>query len=167
MSDLAQMLSVDMQKEGLSGRTLTLKLKTTTFEVRTRAVTLQKYICSSEDILKYASKLLKAELPVSLRLIGLRLSQFNADKAVAPADPTRKTLTNYLISGDAYRESMVDSSSMGSIVNDRHFMNNTETGFSMGSHEACSYDGRDLLDSSHFPDPEDNNCANGNNDGET
>jgi hypothetical protein len=39
-------------------------------QVRTRAVTLQKYICSSEDILKYASKLLKAELPVSLRLIG-------------------------------------------------------------------------------------------------
>ena len=33
-------------------------------------MTLQKYICSSEDILKYASKLLKAELPVSLRLIG-------------------------------------------------------------------------------------------------
>lgn len=39
-------------------------------QVRTRSVTLQKYICSSEDILKYASKLLKAELPVSLRLIG-------------------------------------------------------------------------------------------------
>ena len=33
-------------------------------------MTLQNYICSSEDILKYASKLLKAELPVSLRLIG-------------------------------------------------------------------------------------------------
>lgn len=32
-ADLAEMLSVDMQKEGLSGRTLTLKLKTTTFEV--------------------------------------------------------------------------------------------------------------------------------------
>ncbi|KAK9987014.1 hypothetical protein SO802_031965 [Lithocarpus litseifolius] len=41
-----------------------------------------------------------------------------------------------------------------------------ETGFSMGSHEACSYDGGDLLDRSHFPDLEDNNCAIGNNDGE-
>ena len=45
-------------------------------------------------------------------------------------------------------------------------MNDTETGFSIGSHEACSYDGRDLLDSSHFPDLEDNNRAIGNNDGE-
>lgn len=39
-------------------------------QVRTRAVTSQKYICSTEDILKHASKLLKAELPISLRLIG-------------------------------------------------------------------------------------------------
>ena len=31
--ELAEMLSTDMQKEGLHGRTLTLKLKTTSFEV--------------------------------------------------------------------------------------------------------------------------------------
>lgn len=40
-------------------------------QVRTRAITLQKYTCSTEDILKYACKLLKPELPVSLRLIGI------------------------------------------------------------------------------------------------
>ncbi|KAL2460330.1 DNA/RNA polymerase superfamily protein [Abeliophyllum distichum] len=68
--DLAEMLSNDMKKEGLCGRTLTLKLKTSSFEVRTRAVTLPTYTCSSEDILKYGSKLLKAELPASLRLMG-------------------------------------------------------------------------------------------------
>ena len=32
-ADLAEMLSVDMKKEGLCGRTLTLKLKTASFEV--------------------------------------------------------------------------------------------------------------------------------------
>lgn len=32
-AEIAEMLSVDMQKEGLHGRTLTLKLKTATFEV--------------------------------------------------------------------------------------------------------------------------------------
>jgi DNA polymerase kappa len=32
-ADLAEMLSADMQKEGLFGRTLTLKLKTAAFEV--------------------------------------------------------------------------------------------------------------------------------------
>lgn len=160
-AELSEMLSIDMQKEGLSGRTLTLKLKTASFEVlsvfmmthtlaacgrfrymlnkiwnmwttdfllhlwcvscfvcnklsgtrmnnltilcfilptpyalwmiiqtksscssllislqtanlqvRSRAVTMQKYICSREDILNHALKLLNAELPLSLRLIG-------------------------------------------------------------------------------------------------
>lgn len=70
LAELSEMLSIDMQKEGLSGRTLTLKLKTASFEVRSRAVTMQKYICSREDILNHALKLLNAELPLSLRLIG-------------------------------------------------------------------------------------------------
>jgi DNA polymerase kappa len=67
---LADNLADDMQKECLKGRTLTLKLKTAAFEVRTRAVTTQNYINSKEDILIYARKLLKAELPLSLRLMG-------------------------------------------------------------------------------------------------
>lgn len=40
-------------------------------QVRTRAVSLQKLIQSKEEILTYASKLLKAELPLSLRLMGM------------------------------------------------------------------------------------------------
>ncbi|KAL2936599.1 DNA polymerase kappa [Bienertia sinuspersici] len=72
LAELAETLSTDLQMEGLRGRTLTLKLKTACFEVRTRAVTLPKYICSSEDILLHAKKLLKAELPASLRLMGIK-----------------------------------------------------------------------------------------------
>ncbi|KAL9231958.1 hypothetical protein vseg_007116 [Gypsophila vaccaria] len=102
LAELAEMLSSDLQKEGLHGRTLTLKLKTASFEVRTRAVTLQKYICSSEDILLHAKKLLKAELPVSLRLIGLRVSQFSED-SVGPSNPSQKSITNFVIFGDASR----------------------------------------------------------------
>jgi DNA polymerase kappa len=71
--ELAEMLSHDMKKEGLTARTLTLKLKTASFEIRSRAVSLQRYTCSSDDILKHATKLLKAELPVSVRLIGAAL----------------------------------------------------------------------------------------------
>jgi len=39
-------------------------------QVRTRAVTARGYINSKEDILIYATKLLKAEMPLSLRLMG-------------------------------------------------------------------------------------------------
>ncbi|XP_024968527.1 DNA polymerase kappa isoform X3 [Cynara cardunculus var. scolymus] len=100
-----EMLSADMEKGGLCGRTLTLKLKTASFEVRTRAVTLQSYIWSSKDILKHASKLLKPELPVSLRLIGLRMSHFNEDKGGGTlSDPMQRTLSNFIIPGDGNRE---------------------------------------------------------------
>ncbi|XP_027361380.1 DNA polymerase kappa [Abrus precatorius] len=120
--ELAEMLSTDMQKEGLCGRTLTLKLKTASFKVRTRAVTLQRYISSSEDILKHASKLLKAELPISVRLIGLRVSQFNVDKGSAPSDPTQKTITNFITSGDPNR-----NCSSFPVATDHDFVSDTET----------------------------------------
>ncbi|KAG6710772.1 hypothetical protein I3842_05G018900 [Carya illinoinensis] len=166
LCDLADMLSADMQKEGLSGRTLTLKLKTSSFEVRTRAMTLQQYICSSEDILKYASNLLKAELPISLRLIGLRLSQFNEDKVGAPSDTTQKTLTDFLLSRDTSRKLDDHNGSLGAIIDDHRFTNDTETGFPLDSHEIYGYNGRDLLDSNHLPYLNDTNHAISNKAGE-
>lgn len=99
LDDIANTLSKDMEKEGIRGRTLTLKLKTIAFEVRTRAVSLQLYIYSKDDILHHSLKLLKAELPLSLRLIGLRISHFKDSKS-GPSDPTQKTLTSYLTSGN-------------------------------------------------------------------
>lgn len=45
-------------------------------QIRTRATTLSKYIFSAEDIAAAALKLLKAELPITLRLLGIRLSNF-------------------------------------------------------------------------------------------
>ncbi|XWS39862.1 hypothetical protein CRYUN_Cryun18bG0090900 [Craigia yunnanensis] len=158
LADIAEMLSAEMQKEGLSGRTLTLKLKTATFEDRSRAVTLHKYICSSDDILKYASKLLKAELPISLRLIGLRVSHFNEDKGGAPVDPTQKTLTTFLISGDAARKIVDDESSLGSDFSDLHYANERETVLSLDSHETCHNEFGDPFQSNHLPDIDDNNC---------
>lgn len=100
LGDIAETLSSDMKEKCLSGRTLTLKLKTASFEVRTRAVSLQKYIHSKEDILSCASRILKAELPLSLRLIGLRMSQFSDDKN-GPVDPMQKSIVSFLSGGGA------------------------------------------------------------------
>ncbi|KAJ8506726.1 hypothetical protein OPV22_007612 [Ensete ventricosum] len=100
LADIAETLSKDMQKECLLGRTLTLKLKTASFEVRTRATTLQKFVNSKEDILIYASKLLRAELPLSLRLMGLRMSHLDDDDKHSPLDPMQKTLTSFLTIGN-------------------------------------------------------------------
>ncbi|KAG6421919.1 hypothetical protein SASPL_118479 [Salvia splendens] len=104
--DLSENLSSDLKKEGIRGRTLTLKLKTSSFEVRTRAVTLPYNTCSSEEILKQAKKLLKAELPVSLRLMGLRMSNFGEGRECVAADPKQKTLSNFLGGDDTSRRGL-------------------------------------------------------------
>ncbi|XP_039036309.1 DNA polymerase kappa-like isoform X2 [Hibiscus syriacus] len=158
LADISEMLSADMQKEGLSGRTLTLKLKTASFEVRSRAVTLQKYICSSDDILKHASNLLKAEFPISLRLIGLRVSHFNVDKGDIPVDPTQKTLTKFLIFGDYPKRTGDDQSSFGSDLSDLHFMNEKETSISLDSHRTGHYEFGAPFERNHLLDIDDSNC---------
>ncbi|CBI22452.3 hypothetical protein VitviT2T_003660 [Vitis vinifera] len=165
LAELSEMLSIDMQKEGLSGRTLTLKLKTASFEVRSRAVTMQKYICSREDILNHALKLLNAELPLSLRLIGLRISHFNEDKDGHLSDPTQKTLANFIISGDASGKNVCEHSLLGSDTSDSHFMVDPENDLSIDNHETCHYVSEDLLDSNLLSDLDHCNFNLSNNSG--
>ncbi|XP_043709969.1 LOW QUALITY PROTEIN: DNA polymerase kappa [Telopea speciosissima] len=150
LADTAEMLANDMEKGGLRGRTLTLKLKTASFEVRTRAVSLQNYICSSQDILSHASKLLKTELPLSLRLIGLRMSQFNDEKR-GLADRMQKTLMNFFTSGVSSEKAMSNNNSIGSGVDDNHLMFDTKTGLPVDSqiHHLDAKHSNDLGDPSN------------------
>lgn len=157
IDELAEMLSSDMQKEGLHGRTLTLKLKTSSFEVRTRALTLQNYISSRDDIYKYASKLLKAELPVSLRLIGLRVSQFKEDKVGAPSDPTQKTLLSFM-SADASGNFNKGQSSLGSETSSTLFMNDLGVDISVETDETIESESENPLDRNDASDPT-RNCT--------
>lgn len=80
--DLCHDLAEDLQREGLKGKTVTLKLKNVKFEVKTRAFTLQYAVCSEEEIFAAAKDLLKVEIdsvspqPLKLRLMGVRVSAF-------------------------------------------------------------------------------------------
>ncbi|KAM3586324.1 hypothetical protein VKS41_002847 [Umbelopsis sp. WA50703] len=78
LKDISRKLAHDLERKNLCGKTIGLKIKLTSFEVRTRSKTLPGNIFKQEDIEKYAGQLLEKELPVSLRLMGVRLSSLNS-----------------------------------------------------------------------------------------
>nr|XP_009399105.1 PREDICTED: DNA polymerase kappa isoform X2 [Musa acuminata subsp. malaccensis] len=157
LADIAETLSKDMQKECLLGRTLTLKLKTASFEVRTRATSLQKFVNSKEDILIYASKLLRAELPISARLMGLRMSHFHDDKH-SPLDPMQKTLTSFLTIGNV---APIADKSTGFDTSDIQLMYNTKSDISVDDEStflsdvsSFSYESCDFLETNQLSVPD-------------
>lgn len=92
-AELAEHLAADMAREGLRAKTLTLKLKLTSFELRTRAASLERHICKADDILAVALRLLRAEYPLEIRLMGLRMSGFWEQ---TPRAPGQKRLEDVL-----------------------------------------------------------------------
>uniref|UniRef100_A0A8C6FNZ3 DNA polymerase kappa n=1 Tax=Moschus moschiferus TaxID=68415 RepID=A0A8C6FNZ3_MOSMO len=80
--ELCSELAQDLQKEGLKGRTVTIKLKNVNFEVKTRASTVSAVVSTAEEIFVIAKELLRTEIdadfphPLRLRLMGVRLSGF-------------------------------------------------------------------------------------------
>uniref|UniRef100_A0A671TSP0 DNA polymerase kappa n=1 Tax=Sparus aurata TaxID=8175 RepID=A0A671TSP0_SPAAU len=97
--ELCEDLAEDLKKEGLKGKTVTLKLKNVKFEVKTRALTLPYAVATVDEIFAVAKDLLKTErdnespLPLRLRLMGVRISAF------ASADdkkPLQKSIVGFL-----------------------------------------------------------------------
>ncbi|XP_041956006.1 DNA polymerase kappa isoform X2 [Alosa sapidissima] len=80
--ELCEDLAQDLLKEGLKGKTVTLKLKNVSFVVKQRASTLQCAVSSAEEIFAAAKELLRVEIdavkpePLRLRLMGVRVSGF-------------------------------------------------------------------------------------------
>ncbi|KAI0705092.1 hypothetical protein C8T65DRAFT_653194, partial [Cerioporus squamosus] len=84
LEEVAAELSSDMTEGGWTGKTITLKYKLDTYKVFTRAKSLDKWVSTKkEDLFAIGKELLKPELPLTLRLIGLRVTKLKDTKAEA------------------------------------------------------------------------------------
>ncbi|XP_026786848.3 DNA polymerase kappa isoform X1 [Pangasianodon hypophthalmus] len=118
--ELCHDLAKDLQREGLKGKTVTLKLKNVNFEVKTKAFSLQCAVCTEEEIFAAAKDLLKAEidnvspLPLRLRLMGVRVSSFIS---VDDKQPQQKSIVGFLkIASDCSSSAQPSKSEMVSVL---------------------------------------------------
>lgn len=75
LQEIAAELEKDMSRNGWTGRTVTLKYKLDTYQVFTRAKTFDRYVFTKEELYLTGKELILPELPLKLRLIGLRLTK--------------------------------------------------------------------------------------------
>ncbi|TFK44337.1 hypothetical protein BDQ12DRAFT_694850 [Crucibulum laeve] len=78
-------LESDMKSNSWTGRTITLKYKLDTYQVFTRAKSFTRWIYTQEDLYAIGKELLLSELPLKLRLIGLRVTKLRDLRAPSPS----------------------------------------------------------------------------------
>ncbi|TYZ62288.1 hypothetical protein PybrP1_006969 [[Pythium] brassicae (nom. inval.)] len=71
---VCELLADDMEEADAGCRTLTLKLKCADFSVRSRSVSFATALKSKDDLSANALAILRKELPLTLRLLGVRAS---------------------------------------------------------------------------------------------
>ncbi|KAH7916561.1 IMS-domain-containing protein [Hygrophoropsis aurantiaca] len=85
LEEVAAELSGDMDNGGWTGKTVTLKYKLDTYQVFTRAKSFDRWVSSKkEDLFAVGKELLIPELPVTIRLIGLRVTKLKDLRAKSP-----------------------------------------------------------------------------------
>ncbi|KAF8973061.1 hypothetical protein BDZ97DRAFT_1779128 [Flammula alnicola] len=75
LDEVAAELEKDMEENGWTGRTVTLKYKLDTYQVFTRAKSIDHWISKKEELYAIGKELLLPECPLKLRLIGLRVTK--------------------------------------------------------------------------------------------
>ncbi|KAJ0409184.1 hypothetical protein ATCC90586_010265 [Pythium insidiosum] len=101
--DLCDMLEQDLSHGAHGGKTVTLKLKCVDFSVKTRAVSTVRTLHTSDDLFDVASELLRKELPLQLRLMGVRVS------ALVPlGDSQNKRANGDAAQGTRRRQAMIE-----------------------------------------------------------
>ncbi|PPQ98718.1 hypothetical protein CVT24_003426 [Panaeolus cyanescens] len=90
LDEVSVELEKDMENDGWTGRTITLKYKLDTYQVFTRAKSMDKWVSSKEELFAIGKELLMPEFPLKLRLIGLRVTKLKDLRAPDPANGIKR-----------------------------------------------------------------------------
>jgi len=90
LDEVAAELGKDMEENKWTGRTVTLKYKLDTFQVFTRAKSFNRWIKTKEELYTTGKDLLLAEIPLTIRLIGLRVTKLKDLKAPAASSGIKR-----------------------------------------------------------------------------
>jgi len=93
LQNIAVLVSNEMKSKGLKSKHITLVTKSANFELKSHAKSLPKYIHDSNEIYTVAKNILLTVLPAQLRLLGIRVSNFN--KTTETIDPNQTSLNKY------------------------------------------------------------------------
>jgi nucleotidyltransferase/DNA polymerase involved in DNA repair len=136
LHEICSIVARDLERHQLEAQCVTLKLKLTTFELLTRSSTSSRFIRTCEDIETVAGKLLKAAMPVKIRLMGVSMSKLRKTNEEGGMD-------KYL------RKGSVSAASGNSHVNISKTSENSES-------ISCAYNGdRQHADAAHAADTAD------------
>ena len=101
-TNLCQSVAEDMKKQKLKGKTVTIKLKTVNFEVKSRSLSSLNPVSTYEEISSAAKELLKHEIkacspdPLKLRLMGVRLSNLIDNFSDSSKEGRQNTIKGFL-----------------------------------------------------------------------
>lgn len=83
LAHIAEELGNRLEKQGIGGKTITLKIKYSDFKLQTRSKTQPAYISDAPGILEIARELLyQGPMENSVRLLGISLSNLNTEEEI-------------------------------------------------------------------------------------
>ena len=85
--NVTKMVSDECKNKNIRGKTITLKIKTNKFEVKTRAHSLNYYTNDYNVLITHSINLLKHEMPVTLRLLGIKISSLEQTEPETKSQP--------------------------------------------------------------------------------
>lgn len=90
LDEIAEEVSNRLKKRGISGKTITLKIKYSDFSLQTRSKTLPYFVNDKAILLETTKDLLYQEkLSNSVRLLGISLSNLNTQKPIEKINPNK------------------------------------------------------------------------------